>query len=106
MSYCFIHPTTSRSTCAVCPPQSPLRVMPSSPRRSSTGCREARHLRELLDRDEVALAVVVRLEILAGASRQDLARLRCDLAALPTFSPTSPTWRTMESWLEQAASAG
>lgn len=68
--------------------------------------REALHLGELLDADEVALPIVVRLEILAGASRQDLPRLRRALAALPTFSPTPPTWRTMESWVEQAATAG
>ena len=68
--------------------------------------RESLHLSELLDLDEVALAVVVRLEILAGTSRKDLPRLRRNLAALPTFSPTQRTWSTMEDWVEQAAFAG
>lgn len=67
---------------------------------------EALHLSDLLDLDEVALAVVVRLEILAGTSRQDLPRLRRVLAALPTFSPANSTWTTVESWVERAASAG
>jgi predicted nucleic acid-binding protein len=68
--------------------------------------REARHLDELLDLDEVGLAIVVRLEILAGTSRQDLTRMRRNLAALPTFFPTQATWRTMEGWVERASSAG
>jgi predicted nucleic acid-binding protein len=68
--------------------------------------REARHLNELLDLDEVALAVAVRLEILAGTSRQNLTRMRRNLAALPTFFPTQATWRMMEGWVERASSAG
>lgn len=68
--------------------------------------REALHLSELLDLDEVALASVVRLEILAGTSRKDLLRLRRNLAALPTFFPSRATWSMMEKWVEHAASAG
>ena len=43
--------------------------------RSATGS-EADHLGHLLDSDEVALAVPVRVEILSGASTQDRIRLR------------------------------
>lgn len=68
--------------------------------------REAIHLSQLLDLDEVALAVLVRLEILAGASRQDQLRLRRTLAALPTFYPDQLTWSTIEGWVEKAAMAG
>jgi predicted nucleic acid-binding protein len=67
---------------------------------------EADHLRELLDADAVALAAPVRVEILVGASRQDRARLRRVLAALPTFYPARPTWDLVDGWLDRAAAAG
>jgi len=67
---------------------------------------EARHLSALLDADEVALAIPVRVEILSGASVADQARLRRVLSALPLFSPTGPTWERMESWLAPASRAG
>jgi predicted nucleic acid-binding protein len=43
--------------------------------RSTSGV-EATHLREILDKDLVALAAPVRIEILVGASLQDRPRLR------------------------------
>lgn len=67
---------------------------------------EANHLRSLLDRDEICLAVVVRLEILAGAGRRDRAPLSRLLSALPVFYPTDRTWTTIESWIEHAGSVG
>jgi predicted nucleic acid-binding protein len=67
---------------------------------------EAKNLSRLLDLDEVALAVPVRIEILAGASLRDRARLRGLLSALPVFYPTAATWELVETWLDQAATAG
>jgi len=67
---------------------------------------EARHLRELLDGDLVALAAPVRLEILAGASRKDLGRLRRALSALPVFFPTDGTWERIDGWIARAVRAG
>jgi predicted nucleic acid-binding protein len=73
--------------------------------RSASGV-EAENLRSLLDLDEVALAVPVRVEILAGASIGDRARLRRLLSAIPTFYPTAATWECVESWLDRAAAGG
>jgi predicted nucleic acid-binding protein len=67
---------------------------------------EARHLRVLLDADDVALAAPVRVEILSGASSRDRARLRRVLSALPYWVPSPSTWALIETWLEPAAQAG
>jgi predicted nucleic acid-binding protein len=73
--------------------------------RSGT-CSEARVLQQLLDADEVALAMPVRLEILGGASAADRKRLRRALSALPMLYPTDETWRRLDGWVEQAAASG
>jgi predicted nucleic acid-binding protein len=73
--------------------------------RSGKG-HEARHLGRLLDLDEVALAVPVRVEVLAGASSRDRVRLRRLLSALPLYIPTAGTWQLVDSWLDRAAAAG
>jgi predicted nucleic acid-binding protein len=72
----------------------------------SASSREAETLRQLLDADEVGLAVPVRLELLGGASKPDRARLRRALSALPALYPSDATWQSMEAWVERAASAG
>jgi predicted nucleic acid-binding protein len=63
-------------------------------------------LRTLIDADEVALALPVRLELMAGVARKDRAAFRRALSALPVVVPTEDTWRTIEDWIEPAASAG
>jgi len=73
--------------------------------RSAT-CREARVLQQLLDADEVALPVPVRLEILGGASTADRRRLRRVLSALPVLYPTDETWRLLDGWVDRAPASG
>jgi predicted nucleic acid-binding protein len=68
--------------------------------------REARHLAELLDADQVVLAAPVRLEILAGASKRDLPPLRRGLSALPVHYPTAATWERIDGWVTRAVNAG
>ena len=66
----------------------------------------AKVLQQLLDADEVALAVPVRVELLSGASRRDRPRLRRALSALPLVYPTDDTWATIDRWVNQAGEAG
>jgi predicted nucleic acid-binding protein len=73
--------------------------------RSGEG-QEGRALRSLLDQDEVALAMPVKIEILAGASREDRVRLRTVLSALPVRYPEATTWNLISKWLDLAAGAG
>jgi predicted nucleic acid-binding protein len=65
-----------------------------------------RELQELIEADEVMLAQPVRIELMAGVSNQDRAKLRRALTALPVALPTGETWQLVESWIEQAAKAG
>jgi len=67
---------------------------------------EAVHLSALLDRDEVALAAPVLVEILAGAARRDLPRVRRTFSALPVFYPDAPAWERIDSWIDRAVAAG
>ena len=66
----------------------------------------AEALRSLLDADEVALALPVRLELLAGTARQDRARFRRVYGALPQLHPTEETWAIIPEWVERARDAG
>jgi len=73
--------------------------------RRPAGSHAAR-LRSLLDADEVALALPVRLELLAGVARRDRAALTRALSALPVLRPTDDTWSLIEGWIPQAADKG
>jgi predicted nucleic acid-binding protein len=73
--------------------------------RSSTS-DEARHLQELLDDDQVALTIPVRVEILSGARQAERLRLRRLLSALPTLYPDSAIWDLVDSWIDRAGAAG
>ena len=67
---------------------------------------EAGVLRTLLDADEVALPLPVRIELLSGVSAEQRAALTRALAALPVARPTDETWTQVERWGEAAARAG
>jgi predicted nucleic acid-binding protein len=67
---------------------------------------ETRVLSALLDADEVTLPVPVRIELLAGASKRDLPRLRRTLSALPVVYPGEDTWQLIDAWIDRAARAG
>lgn len=67
---------------------------------------EARHLKDLLDNDEVAIAIPIRIELLSGANRSDQPRLIRTLSALPILFPSDATWRRIEGWLGTIMNAG
>jgi predicted nucleic acid-binding protein len=60
-------------------------------------------LKDLLDADEVALALPVRLELAAGVSRRDRPALLRALSGLPLVRPSDETWRLIERWGPAAA---
>ena len=63
-------------------------------------------LNELLDADEVILALPVRLELLAGISRRDRAAFTRSLSSLPVVHPSAETWQLVEQWISRAADKG
>jgi predicted nucleic acid-binding protein len=63
-------------------------------------------LLSLLDADEVALALPVRLELLAGISKSDRPRFARAFSALPVLMPTEETWGPLDNWIARAADAG
>lgn len=63
-------------------------------------------LRSLLDADEVALALPVRLELTAGAARKNRAVLLRALSSLPVLRPTEDTWDLIDRWIPAAADKG
>lgn len=67
---------------------------------------EADVLRSLIEADEAALALPVRLELMSGIARKDRTRFKRALTALPVIVPTEDTWRLIEGWIEPAADAG
>jgi predicted nucleic acid-binding protein len=73
--------------------------------RRPTG-KTAATLKRLLDADEVALALPVQLELLAGVSRRDRAALTRGLSSLPLLRPSGDTWALVERWVPAAADKG
>ena len=73
--------------------------------RQPTG-RTAAVLKGLLDADEVALPLPVRMELVAGFSRRDRPALVRGLAGLPLVRPSDDTWDLVERWIPAAADKG
>jgi predicted nucleic acid-binding protein len=67
---------------------------------------EATTLRALIDADEVALALPVRIELVTGVAAKDRRALRRGLSSLPIIRPTDDTWKLLEGWVPLAADAG
>ena len=66
----------------------------------------ARTLNALLDADEVALVLPVKLELAAGVSGRDRPALLRALSGLPLVRPSDETWRLIEQWVPAAANKG
>jgi predicted nucleic acid-binding protein len=60
----------------------------------------------LLDADEVALALPVRLELWAGTAKADRRAFRRAFSALPVLVPTEEMWSSLDDWIARAADAG
>jgi predicted nucleic acid-binding protein len=71
-----------------------------------TDRRLGMHLQRLLEGDLVALPLFVRLELLSGVRRTEMAGLKRLLSALPTRYPSDATWMTVEKWVEMGSRAG
>ena len=63
-------------------------------------------LHELLEADEVAVALPVRLELWAGVAKHDRKAHRAAFNAVPQLVPTEETWRPLTDWIARAADAG
>jgi predicted nucleic acid-binding protein len=70
------------------------------------GSDAATTLRALIDADEVALPLPVRIELLNGVASRDRPGLQEALTALPVLRPTEETWWQIESWVELSARKG
>lgn len=67
---------------------------------------DATTLRSLLDADEVALALPVRIQLLIGTAKQDRLRARRAFSAVPLIMPTKASWQIIDRWIDTAADAG
>ena len=63
-------------------------------------------LRELIEEDEVALALPVRLELWAGLAKHQRAAFRRQFSSVPQLYPTDDTWKPISGWIERAYDAG
>jgi predicted nucleic acid-binding protein len=66
----------------------------------------AETLRQLLEADEVALALPVRLELWAGLAQHQRAGFLRMIKSVPQLYPTDETWQPIAGWIEEASAAG
>jgi predicted nucleic acid-binding protein len=66
----------------------------------------AKVLEQLIEADEVAIALPVRLELWAGVAKHDRKAHRAAFSALPQVVPTEETWQPLTDWIARAADAG
>ena len=66
----------------------------------------ARVFQQLLDADEVAVPLPVRIELMSGVARKHRKQFRRTLSALPVLRPTEDSWQQIESWIERASDRG
>lgn len=60
----------------------------------------------LLDQEEVMLLSPVWIEVLSGASRQEVLTLKYVLSSLPMYYPQESTWDVMRGWIEISSQKG
>lgn len=63
-------------------------------------------LKQLIDADEVGLALPVRMELMAGIARKDRRAFGRALSGLPVLIPSEDTWRLIEAWVAPASDKG
>ncbi len=66
----------------------------------------ARALDSLIDADEVALPLPVRLELWAGLPKRERKAFARAIGGLIQLVPTEDTWKVLPEWIERAADAG
>jgi predicted nucleic acid-binding protein len=63
-------------------------------------------LQALLEEDEAAMPLPVRLELLAGTPRRDRRAFLESCMGVPQVVPTDETWKPLMDWVERAADVG
>ena len=66
----------------------------------------AKALQELIEADEITLALPVRLELLAGIPKHQRAKFRRVCSSVPQLYPTEETWTSLSGLIERASDAG
>jgi predicted nucleic acid-binding protein len=66
----------------------------------------ALHLAELVEADAVVVPAPVRIEVLAGAPKRELAALADGFLGLVGVVPDQATWEKVEGWVAEAVAAG
>ena len=64
------------------------------------------HLSELVEADEVVVPAPVRIEVLAGAPKRELAALADGFVGLVSAVPDVATWERVARWVAEAVAAG